>query len=179
MSSAAVVALYFAIPRGLSSPTDFETAVATVVVVSLALVQESAASSEDTASSESVVAKTSSESASGCVSAVSLNTVFWTSGEPYMHLQSFTHGLRLETLALSSAVVTSGCICCIIGAILVTSTFTPSHMPIRPRLLVLQLSEHEWVCSQTFVMSSAIGLPCFVPHVSTNNTREVDDANRA
>ena len=31
-----------------------------------------------------------------------------------MHLQNFTLGLRLETLALSSADVTIGCICCVI-----------------------------------------------------------------
>ena len=42
-----------------------------------------------------------------------------------MHLQNFTLGLRLETLALSSADVTIGCVCCIIGPILITSIFTP------------------------------------------------------
>ena len=60
-----------------------------------------------------------------------------------MHLQIFTHGLRLETLALSSASVTSDCICCIMRPILVTSTLAPSTMPRRRRFLVLGLSEHE------------------------------------
>ena len=40
----------------------------------------------------------------------------------YVHLQNFTLGLRLETLALFSASVPWGCTCCITGPILIAST---------------------------------------------------------
>ena len=66
------------IPRGRASTTDFATAVVTVMVVPFGLVQESADSPEVTAGSDSVVAITSSVSASGCSSATSVNKTFCT-----------------------------------------------------------------------------------------------------
>ena len=59
VSSDAVVALSFAIPRGRASPTDFATAVAAVMVVPFAQVQDVPSSPEDTTCSDSVVAITS------------------------------------------------------------------------------------------------------------------------
>ena len=80
---------------------------------------------------------------------------------------------------LSSADVTSGCI--MLVPILVTSTFTPSDMPVRRRPWCFG----SWSTSETpvapslqsnsifktLVMSSSIGLPYFVPRVSTKTHR--------
>ena len=59
----------------------------------------------------------------------------------YVHLQNFTLGLRLETLALSCSDVTSGGICCIIGPILSTSTFTAR--PLHPNTAVHRSACHR------------------------------------
>ena len=55
-SSVSAVALYFAIPGGRASPTDFATAVATVLVMPVVMDHVDPASPVDSASSDSTVA---------------------------------------------------------------------------------------------------------------------------
>ena len=72
----------------------------------------------------------------------------------YVHFQNFTLGLRLETLALSCSDVTSGDICCIIGPILSTSTFTATLL----NTLLLVIGSHASLLCSTRLNQQRQGL---------------------